>query len=311
MAGRDGTTAIGREKMAVARLSIVSNSLLIALKLAVGISTGSVAVLSEAAHSATDLVAALVAFFAVRAADAPADDTHPYGHGKVEALSGLVEGVLIFGAAVFIGIESVRALFQGTHSHTPVAGMVVMGVSAVVNTVVARRLFVVGRRTESPALEADAHHLMVDVWTSLAVFAGLLLVAVTGEARFDPLVAFGVGLLVVHTAVGICRNSIGFLLDGRLPDDELEVVEAIFKDDPRVLSYHKLRSRKSGGERHVDVHIQVDDDLSLRDAHALTEELEDRIRAALPGMEVVIHTEPYLEELRHHEEIEHSRGRHG
>ena len=311
MAGQRMVTAVGREKVAVARLSIVSNSVLIVLKLVVGFATGSVAVLSEAAHSATDLVAALVALFAVRAADAPPDDRHPYGHGKFESLSGFVEGLLIFGAAGMIAVESVRALFEGTHAHTPVAGMIVMGVSAVVNTVVARRLFEVARRTESPALEADGHHLMTDVWTSLAVFGGLFLVAVTGEARFDPLVAFGVGMLVVRTAFGICRDSVGFLLDGRLPDDEIEVVEDILRGDPRVLSYHKLRSRKSGGERHVDVHIQVDDDLSLRAAHALTEDLEDRIRAALPGMEVVIHTEPYHEELRHHEEVEHSRGRHG
>lgn len=311
MLGRHVPSPVGREKIAVARLSIVSNTVLIILKMAVGFATGSVAVLSEAAHSATDLVAALVAFFAVRAADAPPDDKHPYGHGKFEALSGLAEGILIFAAAAFIGFESVKSLFQGTRAHTPVAGMMVMAVSAVANTVVARKLFSVAKRTESPALEADGHHLMTDVWTSLAVFGGLFVVAVTGEGRFDPLVAFGVGLLVLRTAFGICRDAVGFLLDGRLPDDEIEVVEDILRGDPRVLSYHKLRSRKSGGERHVDVHIQVDDDLSLREAHALTEDLEDAIRAALPGMEVVIHTEPYHEEMRHHEEIEHSRGRHG
>jgi len=298
-------------KLAAARLSVVSNTALVIGKLAVGFSIGSVAVLSEAVHSATDLVAAVVAFFAVRAADTPPDDKHPYGHGKFEALSSLAEGILIFVAAGVIAVSAVKSLFQGTHAHTPVWGMVAMGVSATVNLFVARRLFHVARRTESPALEADAHHLMTDVWTSAAVFVGLGLVAVTGEARFDPLVALGVAAMVVRTAAGICKDAVGFLLDGRLPDDEIEVVEDILRSDSRVLSYHKLRSRKSGGERHVDVHIQVDDDLTLRAAHSLTEDLEDRIREALPGMEVVIHTEPFEEERRHHEEVEHPRGRHG
>ncbi len=311
MAAARGTEIGPSGKIAAARLSVVSNTLLVAGKLGIGFAIGSVAVLSEAMHSATDLVAALVAFFAVRAADMPPDDRHPYGHGKFEALSSLVEGVLIFVAAGIIAVSAVRSLFAGTHAHTPILGMVAMGVSALVNVCVARRLFRVARETESPALEADAHHLMTDVWTSAAVFAGLGLVAITGEARFDPLVALGVAFMVVRTAGGICRDAIGFLLDGRLPDDEIEMVEDILRADPRVLSYHKLRSRRSGGERHVDVHIQVDDDLSLREAHSLTEDLEDRIRTALPGMEVVIHTEPFEEERRHHEEIEHSRGRHG
>ncbi|MFM7320332.1 MAG: cation diffusion facilitator family transporter [Armatimonadota bacterium] len=305
----DGARPAG--KVAAARLSVISNTLLVLGKLAVGFGIGSVAVLSEAVHSATDLVAAVIAYFAVRAADAPPDDRHPYGHGKFEALSSLIEGILIFVAAGVIAVSAVRSLFGGTHAHTPVWGMVAMGVSAAVNIGVARRLFRVARETESPALEADAHHLMTDVWTSAAVFVGLGLVAATGEARFDPLVALGVAFMVVRTASGICRDAVGFLLDGRLPDDEIEVVEGILRGDGRVLSYHKLRSRRSGGERHVDVHIQVDDDLSLREAHALTEDLEDRIRKALPGMEVVIHTEPFEEERRHHEEVEHPRGRHG
>jgi cation diffusion facilitator family transporter len=300
-----GSPKLNAEKFHAARLSVLSNGLLVVLKLYVGWRIGSVAVLSEAAHSATDLVAALIALFAVRASGIPPDDKHPYGHGKVESLSGLIEALLIFGAAIWIVYESVRALFQGTHAHQVGWGMLVMGISALTNALIARRLLAVARKTESQALEADAHHLLTDVWTSLGVLIGLLLVRLTGEARFDPLVALLVSTFIFRAAWSISRDAVQFLLDGRLPDEEIAVVEAILTDDPRVLGWHKLRSRKAGSERHIDLHVQMDDDLSLRDAHALTEELEDRIRDALPNVEVMIHPEPYEEEKRHHEEVPH------
>lgn len=297
--------ALNREKLSVARLSVLSNTVLVLLKLFVGWKIGSVAVLSEAAHSASDLVAALIAYFAVQASAAPPDDRHPYGHGKFESFSGLVEALLIFGAAVWIAIESVRGLFSGTHAHEIGWGMVVMGVSAVVNFFIARRLLAVAHRAESQALQADAHHLYTDVWTSLGVLVGLLVVRLTGEARFDPLVALLVSTFIFRAAWSISRDAVQFLLDGRLPDEEIAIVEGVLREDPRALSWHKLRSRKAGAERHIDLHVQMDDDLSLRDAHALAEELEDKIRDALPNVEVMIHAEPYEEEKRHHEEVPH------
>lgn len=297
--------ASAREKVQAARLSVLSNAVLIVVKVTVGLWIGSVAVLSEAVHSATDLVAAAVAFFAVRTSDRPPDKDHPYGHGKVEPLSGLVEGLLILAAAGYILVESVQALFYGHRAQALGWGMGAMALSALVNTAVSRHLLAVARRTDSLALEADARHLTTDIVTSVAVFAGLLLARLTGEPRFDPLLALVVGLIVAHTAWTICWTSIGLLIDGRLPDSEIGIVEEILRQDARVLSWHKLRTRKSGSHRHIDVHIQVDDDLSLRSAHALTEELEDRLREALPNVEVMIHTEPYLEELKHHEEVPH------
>lgn len=291
--------------MVAARLSILSNAFLVVLKLGVGVWTGSVAILSEAVHSATDLAAALIAFFAVRASDAPPDDDHPYGHGKYESVSGAVEALLIFGAAAFIVAEAVRALAQGREPHQLGWGIVVMGVSAGVNTLVARRLFAVARKTDSLALEADAHHLSIDVWTSLGVVAGLALVQITGVGVFDPLVALVIAAFIVRTAYRLTRDALVPLTDSMLPEAEVKAVEQIMRSDARVLSYHKLRTRKSGSYRHIDVHIQVDDDLTLREAHALTEELEDRMRDALPNAEVMIHTEPYEEERRHHEEIPH------
>ena len=145
----------------------------------------------------------------------------------------------------------------------------------------------------------------MDIWTSLGVVVGLTLVRLTGIALFDPLVALVVAAMVFRTAWRLTVEALHPLIDAVLPTGELQAVEKVLNDDARVLSFHKLRTRKSGSQRHVDVHIQVDDDMSLRDAHRLTEDLEDRLRAALPNVEAIIHTEPYEEERRHHEEVPH------
>ena len=294
-----------RRKVEAARLSVLSNTALVALKLGVGVSIGSVSVISEAVHSATDLFAALIAFFAVRASDAPPDEQHPYGHGKFEAVSGVIEALLIFAAGVFIIWQAANALITGRHLLAPLWGVAVMAVSAIVNVFVARHLHAVAKETDSVALLADAHHLSVDVWTSAGVLVGLALVAITGEPRFDAFVALVVAVIVFVTAARLTRDALYPLIDNRLPDNEIALVKGVMATDDRVLGWHKLRTRKSGSERHIDVHIQVDDDMSLREAHRLTEELEDKIRAALPKVVVVIHTEPFEEEQRHHEEQPH------
>lgn len=293
------------EKVRAARLSVISNSVLVALKLGVGLSIGSVAVISEAVHSATDLLAAVIAFFAVRASDAPPDEEHPYGHGKLESVSGVGEALLILVAGGYIVYEAVQSLRGGHHATTPIWGMGVMGLSALVNTLVARHLFAVARRSDSIALEADAHHLSIDVYTSLGVMGGLGLVAVTGRAVFDPVVALLVAVFILKTGWDILRTAFSPLVDERLPAQEVQAVEQLMARNEQVLGWHKLRTRKSGSHRHVDVHIQVDDEMSLRDAHRLTEDLEDQMRAALPNLHVVIHTEPFEEERRHHEDNPH------
>jgi cation diffusion facilitator family transporter len=299
---RDGD--VGNLKIRAARLSVLSNSCLVLLKLAVGISIGSVAVISEAIHSATDLLASLIAYFAVRASDQPPDIEHPYGHGKLESISGLLEALLIAVAGLLIVAEAVGSWWRP--AHRPLTwGIAVMGCSTIVNFFVSRYLFFVARKTESIAIEADAHHLSLDIVTSLGVALGLALVAVTRIRLFDPLVAIIVGLFVLKTALDIFREATAPLIDRRLPDGEVRAVEATMRADNRILGWHKLRTRKSGSQRHVDVHIQVDDEMSLKEAHRVTEELEDRMRDALPNVWVMIHTEPYEEELRHHEETPH------
>ena len=297
--------APGREKLAAARWSVAAGVFLVIAKLGVGFSIGSVAVLSEAAHSATDLLAAVIAFWAVRAADAPPDFEHPYGHGKFESLSGIMEAVLILAAGVFIVIEAVLALRGGHGSSAPLWGVAVMAASAIVNGAVAAHLRFVAHKTDSLALRADASHLMTDVYTSVGVTLGLGLAYFTGKPWLDPLAALVVAGFVLRTAFVIAREAAGPLIDGKLPDEEIARVEAILRDDVTVLSWHKLRTRKSGSQRHIDVHIQVDDALSLREAHRVTEDLEDKMREALPNVQVMIHTEPFEEEMRHHEEVPH------
>ena len=294
-----------REKVAAARLSVISNVLLVALKLVIGIQIGSVAVLSEAIHSGTDLVAAMISFFAVRAAGAPPDDDHPYGHGKLESLSCMAEALLIVTAGVLIVYEAMVAIERSNETPGFGWGMVTMIFSAVTNVLVARRLFTVARRTDSVALAADGQHLMIDVGTSVGVVVGLGAVALTGWRWLDPIVALIVAVFVFLTGWRIAAGATRLLLDTRLPDSEVQRIKAILDEDNRVLSWHKLRTRKAGWQRHVDVHVQVDDDMSLKAAHQLTEELEDRMRAALPNVEVIIHTEPYEEEMRHHQETPH------
>lgn len=286
-------------KARAARVSIISNSLLTLLKLAAGLSTGSVSVLSEAVHSANDLIAAFIAFLSVRISDRPADSKHPYGHGKVESMSGLIEALLIFGAAAYIVYEAVRRLLGQDEPLQVGPGLVVMVASAVTNVLVARYLFRVAKATDSLALKADAEHLRTDVVTSVGVVLGLALVWATGRSDIDAIVALLVAGVICLAAYRLTREALEPLLDARLPEHDLEIVRSVLDSEPDVLAYHKLRTRKSGSSRHVDAHVLVDDHLSLVEAHELTERLEDRIRELLPRAEVMLHTEPHDAEVEH------------
>jgi len=295
----DAASPTSRRKVSVARLSVVSNTALTLMKLVVGLTTGSVSVLSEAAHSANDLVAACIAYFSVRVSDRPADAQHPYGHGKVESVSGLVEAALIFGAAAYIVYEAAQRLVHGAAQLEPGLGILVMTVSALTNVVVSRVLFRVADETDSLALRADAEHLRTDVVTSVGVVAGLGLVQVTKWYVVDPLIAIAVALLICSAAYRLTRDAMHGLLDAQLPDTDLQAVLDTLDMEPSVLAYHKLRTRKSGSSRHIDAHILVADNLSLTEAHALTEALEHRIRQKLPRTEVMLHTEPHDAEMLH------------
>lgn len=280
-------------KTGVAGLSVASNATLVVLKLAVGLYIGSVSVIAEAIHSQMDLLAALIALFAVRASAIPPDEDHPYGHGKVENVSGTVESLLIFVAAGVIVYEAADKLMHGSQLEAVTLGLAVMGLSVVVNLVVSRRLMKVAKATDSVALEADAYHLTTDVVTSVGVFIGLLLVKLTGWAFLDPLVAIGVALIIAKAAWDITRRSFLDLLDRGLPRQDRTAIELVLgRHGGRISNYHRVRSRKSGSDRHIDLHLVVDGKIPVAEAHDLCDQLERELREVLGACTLTIHVEP-------------------
>jgi cation diffusion facilitator family transporter len=284
-----------QEKIAIAKLSVYSNSVLVALKLVSGILMGSVAVISEAIHSGIDLVAAFMARYSVKKSGEPADKEHRYGHGKFENLSGMVEGALIFVAAALIIYEAALKFLHPSDVEILYVGMAIMGFSAILNYYVSRRLAAVAKRTDSLALEADAYHLRTDVWTSGGVFIALALIQLLGtEYRWlDPGVAMIVAMFIIHAAYDITTRSTEGLLDRSLPEAEMKLIEQVVKGyGGNVLNFHKLRARKMGSERQIDLHLVVPMNLSIKDGHSLVEELERDIKKELPGSIIVVHIEP-------------------
>jgi cation diffusion facilitator family transporter len=281
-------------KTRAAALSIASNAILIALKLAAGALTGSVAILTEAMHSSIDLIASFVAYFSVREADKPADAEHPYGHAKIENLAAAIEAMLILVGSGVIIYAAVRSLANGPEVHSLGVGIGVIGISIVANvtvsTVIARR----ARETDSPALEGDAAHLRTDAATSGAVLLGLVIVQLTGATWLDPVIALTVAAAIVYAGVRLLARASRVLVDEALPPEELDAVrDAIAAFGPRgVCGYHKLRARRAGSRRYVDLHVQFTSGTTLEAAHETAHALQDAIRERLRGADVLIHLEP-------------------
>ncbi|HUX97412.1 MAG TPA: cation diffusion facilitator family transporter [Bacteroidales bacterium] len=278
-------------KVSVARLSIISNTALIILKTATGIISGSVSIISEAIHSSMDLIAALIAFFSVKVSDNPPDSRHPYGHGKVENISGVIEAMLIFIAAIWIIWEAVKKIKGGAVELESVGlGSIVMLISALVNTYVSMRLYKVARETGSVALEADALHLKTDVYTSLGVAAGLGLIIVTGIEWFDPVVAILVAIFIIFESFQLLKKAFSPLLDTAWKDDEINELEIKLKD--LGVNYHELRTRVAGNYLFIDLHIQIPEAVSVGDAHRYCDKVEDELKKVYKNLNVTIHVEP-------------------
>jgi cation diffusion facilitator family transporter len=281
-------------KARAAGLSIASNATLIVLKIVAGAVTGSIAILTEAVHSAIDLLASVVAFFSVRKAEEPPDPSHPYGHEKVENLTAALEGVLILVGAAVIIYESVRRLITPTSVSTLGVGIAVVGVSAVANFGVSTYLYKQARLTESPALEGDAAHLRTDAYTSVGVLVGLLLVKITGAERFDSATALVIAAAIVWSGVRLVNQSSRVLVDEALPAEELAAVREAIAEyaAPEVAGFHKLRARQAGSRRHIDLHVQFREGTTLERAHQVSHELQDAIAGRLRAADVLIHLEP-------------------
>jgi cation diffusion facilitator family transporter len=289
-----------KQKIAVAFLSIVSNTTLTVLKLAAGLFIGSVSIMSEAIHSGVDLIAAVIAFAAVKTSGKPADRDHPFGHGKIENISGAIEALLIFVAAGWIIYEAVKKLMHPAHVEFLGWGVSIMFFSSVVNWLVSGRLFKVGQETESIALQADAWHLRTDVYTSLGVMVGLAIMWV-GERAFpgiqlhwiDPVIAMAVALVIIRAAYDLTVESVRDLMDANLPPEEEGYIRSLIESmSPLVHGYHKLRTRKAGSHRFIEFHMKVDPQMTVSESHGISHEIKHRVVERFPRASLTIHVEP-------------------
>ncbi|MEW6746952.1 MAG: cation diffusion facilitator family transporter [Planctomycetota bacterium] len=289
-----------KEKPRVALLSVASNTVLVIFKVVVGMATGSVSILSEAIHSGMDLMAAVIAFFAVRKSAKPADAEHPFGHAKVESISAAAEALLIFAAAAWIISEALSRFFVPRPVELLGWGIGVMLASSVVNVVVSHMLFRVGRRTESSALLADAWHLRTDVYTSAGVMLALAVIEV-GERLvpaanlhwIDPAVAILVALFILRAAYQLTSGAVRDMLDTSFPADEQQWLNSYLTGlHPVVRSFHKVRTRKAGPARFIDMHVVVDSEMSVEESHRITEQITQEIQSRFKRTSVVVHVEP-------------------
>jgi cation diffusion facilitator family transporter len=286
-------------KSGAAAVSVASNTSLILLKVVAGVLTGSVSLIAEAIHSLMDLAAAVVAFFSVRISERPADKEHPFGHGKAENISGVIEAVLIFAAAGIIIYQAIRRIINGTTLERLDIGLAMMTVSIIVNIIVSRYLVKVSRETDSVALEADAGHLTTDVITMFGVLLGLGIVRLGEVVGYnlnilDPIVAILVSLLIIRTAYQLTRKSFGGLVDVKLPEDEEKNIQQAITEHfgGEIVSFHKLRTRKAGSQRYIDLHLVMPRHISLQEAHSMCDHLEKDMKNRLRGTDVTIHVEP-------------------
>lgn len=297
--GVDAVIDGNHEKQRVARTSVMAAFALVSMKVVVGVMTGSLGILAEAAHSALDMVAALVTWFAVHASAKPADREHRYGHGKVENLSALFETVLLLLTCGWIGYEAVKRIASGrVDVEVTFWSFAVMGISIIVDISRSRMLYKAARKYNSQALEADALHFSTDIWSSAVVILGLLCVSLSGFIPggewlhyADAVAALLVGLIVVQISWKLGMRTVAALLDSA-PEGMEEKVIAAAEKVPGVFNCHHVRVRSSGPQVFIDLHVLVDGHMPLHEAHDLTEAIEKAVRGICPDADVTVHPEP-------------------
>jgi len=283
-------------KTKTARLSIWSNTTLIVLNAVVGLLSGSVSILSEAIHTLIDLMAAVMAYYSIKIAEKPADKEHPFGHGKFENISGVVEAVLIFIASGWIIYHAVTRLIQGEQMigvQGLTLGFIVMMASALINLFVSRRLYRVAKETDSIALKADALHLSTHVYTSAGVGISLAVIYFTGWHFLDPIAAIVVASYILKEAFEILIEAFKPLADASLPPEEIQLIEETIKNNlGKAVDFHMLRARKAGSNREADFHLEVPGNMSVLESHDLCDRIEHKLQSQLPKLKVTIHVEP-------------------
>ena len=276
-----------------AKLSLIVVFGLIVLKAVVAVLSGSLSIIAQALDSFLDMFAVLITFFAVRIATKPADEEHPFGHGKVENLAAIVQAMLIVTAAGFIIYSAVRRIQTSVTIELAEAGIAVMLVSIVASIFLSRHLLRVARRADSLALEATARNIAADVYSAAAVLVGMLVIRFTGLNILDPVIALLVSLFILKVAYDVLRGSFGGLIDARLSEDEENIVRsAILERTGELVSFHELRTRKAGRQRYIDLHLVMPRQSSVEEAHCLCDELEQDIGGRLRHANITIHVEP-------------------
>ena len=276
-----------------ARLSLIVIVSLVVLKAVVAFLTGSISITAQAVDSFLDLFAVGITVFAIRMADEPADKEHPFGHGKVEGMAAIVQSILIFIAGGWIIYSAVERIISGAEIEMSEAGIAVMLVSVLASIFLSRHLMKVSKLTDSLALEASARNINADIYSAIGVLVAMILIRITGFSMLDSIVGIGVALIILKSAFDILRKSFGELIDRRLPEEEEEIIHATIEEHTTQLAgYHKVRTRKAGSQRFVDLHLLLPKNMSLEDAHNMADHIEHDIEDRLKSISVTIHLEP-------------------
>lgn len=286
---------INLKKKAAAGLSIVSNVFLTTLKIIAGIMSGSISIISEAVHSMSDLFASALTFFSVIKSSEPADDDHPYGHGRYEDMAGFIEGVLIIFAAIYIIYESVKKIVLNQPSESEnLIGITVMLIAVIMNITVSSILFKTAKESGSVSLYADGEHLRTDVYSSLGVLTGLVLIKFTGLSILDPIIAFVIAIFIYTTGLSISKKALMRLLDFSLPKDDIQKIENIINlfSSKVKLKEHGIKARQTGPTVEIELVLQFPRETSLCECHKMCEEIEKQIGIIYQNASVSIHSEP-------------------
>jgi cation diffusion facilitator family transporter len=277
-----------------ARLSLIVVIGLIVVKVAVAAITDSLSILAQAVDSFLDLFAVGITFLAVRIAAKPADMEHPFGHGKAENIAATIQAVLIFCAGGSIIYTAVQRARTDTALEITEAGIAVMAVSVVASVLLSRYLRRVARQEDSAALSANARNIAADVYSAAAVLVGLIIVRFTGLDIIDDILAGIVALFILKVGFDVLRNSFGGLVDVKLPEEEESIIKAAITEHfgSEVVSFHKLRTRKAGNQRYIDLHLVMPGHISLERAHQMSDHLEKDFKRRLPRTDTTIHVEP-------------------
>ena len=286
---------INQKKKLVAKLSISSNVILTILKIIAGIVSGSMSIISEAIHSLSDFFASVITFFSVVKSSQPADADHPYGHGKYEDMAGFIEGILIVAAAVIIILKSFEKIILG-HAvpHENYLGIMVMAIAVVVNIIVSSLLFKVAKESNSVSLYADGEHLRTDVYSSLGILLGLILIKVTGHTILDPIIAIIVGAFIFRAGYSISKKSLWRLLDHALPKEDITKIKTVINtfSGKMTLKPNSIKTRQVGPSKDISLVLQFPKDISLCECHQLCDEVEKKLKTKFKNCTIIIHSEP-------------------